>query len=195
MSEIVGKSKAEVQLLVAPETQYRPKEVIKPVVVKAQSLSLLPLPLIQDTPKEERYEIRFSVTKETYEKLNTVKGRMANSIQGELSMEAVISSLIERYLSPKERRSLEVASNGRYVPRSVKRRVYERDGGKCCYQSEDGTRCCQTKYLHIDHIIPFAKGGKTEVSNLRLLCPAHNQLLAEQEFGKEFINSKIRKAA
>ena len=155
----------------------------------------LTLPIIQDSPKEERYEIRFSVTKEVFEKLNVVKGRMANSIQGELSMEAIISGLIERYLSPKERKSLKLVSDGRYVPASVKRKVLERDSGQCCYQSRDGTRCCQTKYLHIDHITPFARGGKTELSNLRLLCPAHNQLLAEQEFGKEFINSKIKRAA
>jgi 5-methylcytosine-specific restriction endonuclease McrA len=39
--------------------------------------------------------------------------------------------------------------------------------------------------LQIDHIVPFAKGGKTEASNLRTLCRAHNLLMAELEFGRE----------
>jgi len=32
--------------------------------------------------------------------------------------------------------------------------------------------------------VPFALGGKTEISNLRLLCSAHNKLEAEKVFGK-----------
>ena len=110
-------------------------------------------------------------------------------------MEAVITKLVEWYLSPKERKVLKLVSNGRYIPRSVRRKLYERDRGQCCYCSPDGVRCSQNKYLQIDHIVPYAKGGKSELSNLRLLCPSHNQLLAEQAFGKDFIDRKIKRVA
>jgi 5-methylcytosine-specific restriction endonuclease McrA len=45
--------------------------------------------------------------------------------------------------------------------------VLERDGFKCCYcgaSANDGAT------LEIDHIIPVAKGGKTELNNLQTLC-------------------------
>ena len=38
--------------------------------------------------------------------------------------------------------------------------------------------------LQFDHIKPFALGGETTQSNLRLLCANHNRYLAEKEFGK-----------
>lgn len=49
--------------------------------------------------------------------------------------------------------------------------VLHRDGFKCqlCGASmKDGVK------LHVDHIIPIAKGGKTEMSNLRTLCERCN---------------------
>ena len=190
VSSIIGKSNSEVQALVAPPIEVKPKEVIKPVTIKALSL-----PLLQDVPKEERYEIRFSLSKEAFERLTSAKERMANSIKGELSMEAVIGKLVEQYLSPKERKVLNLVSNGRYIPRSGRRKLYERDQGQCCYCSPEGIRCSQTKYLQIDHIVPYAHGGKSELSNLRLLCSTHNQLLAERAFGKDFIDRKIKRVA
>ncbi|MEZ0391556.1 MAG: HNH endonuclease [Pseudobdellovibrionaceae bacterium] len=43
---------------------------------------------------------------------------------------------------------------------------------------------CQAQfYLQAEHIVPFAKGGTHELSNLELLCPAHNRLRAVQQFG------------
>ncbi len=72
----------------------------------------------------------------------------------------------------------------------MKQEVYSRDKGQCCYVGPDGVRCCEKKYLQFDHVLSYAKGGLSEVSNLQLLCPAHNRLKAEQEFGREFIESR-----
>ena len=41
--------------------------------------------------------------------------------------------------------------------------VYNRDGNRC-------VRCGSRYNLEIDHIVPIAKGGKTEYSNLQTLC-------------------------
>ena len=49
--------------------------------------------------------------------------------------------------------------------------VFQRDGGRCqiCGATQaDGVR------LHVDHIVPVSKGGKTELSNLRVLCERCN---------------------
>ena len=56
----------------------------------------------------------------------------------------------------------------RLMTPSLRYRVLKRDGFKCvrCGRSpeEDGVK------LEVDHIIPIAKGGKTEESNLQTLC-------------------------
>lgn len=69
--------------------------------------------------------------------------------------------------------------------------VFERDHGMCTYVSPDGTKCQEKKFLHYDHIMQFSLGGKSEASNLRLLCSSHNALCAEEVFGKAYITKKI----
>jgi HNH endonuclease len=34
--------------------------------------------------------------------------------------------------------------------------------------------CDGTSFLQVDHIVPVARGGRTEMRNLRVLCAAHN---------------------
>lgn len=56
----------------------------------------------------------------------------------------------------------------RRIPTIVKRRVWDRDGGKC-------VECGSTKDLHFDHILPYSKGGtSTNPENIQLLCQKHN---------------------
>ena len=54
---------------------------------------------------------------------------------------------------------------------SLRYDVMKRDGFRCVLcgaSAKDGAK------LHVDHIIPVAKGGKTEMSNLRTLCSTCN---------------------
>jgi len=83
----------------------------------------------------------------------------------------------------------------RYIPEAMKGEVYLRDGGQCTYVGKSGIRCCSRKYLEFDHIIPFPQGGRTEFSNLRLLCSAHNLLEAETKLGKTFMQQFYERVA
>lgn len=63
--------------------------------------------------------------------------------------------------------------------------VWQRDGGRCTYMNpQNGARCSTTELLQVDHIQPLALGGKNELTNLRLLCAAHNRHRAEKTFGR-----------
>lgn len=61
----------------------------------------------------------------------------------------------------------------RYVPLKLRLKVFQRDNFKCvfCGKSPVTHNGCD---LHIDHIIPFAKGGKTALENLQTLCKECN---------------------
>lgn len=86
-------------------------------------------------------------------------------------------------------------SSKRRRPRlAVKRAVFERDGGQCTYVDEAGRRCAQRHLLEFDHIEAHAVGRRETVSNLRLRCKSHNQLAAENLFGRNCVKSAVRRA-
>lgn len=70
----------------------------------------------------------------------------------------------------------EQVKNKRYISSAVRHAVVMRDRGLC-------QNCGSSHRIEIDHIVPFAKGGKNELSNLRLLCRACNQRAAIYQFG------------
>jgi 5-methylcytosine-specific restriction endonuclease McrA len=83
----------------------------------------------------------------------------------------------------------------RTIPAHVRRSVRERDGDQCTSTSENGQRCAARDALEFDHIQPVARGGKSTVENVRLLCRGHNQNEAEKSLGAEFMHKKRAEAA
>ena len=79
----------------------------------------------------------------------------------------------------------------RYVPQEVRRAVFERDGERCTYVDARGRRCSCRGLLELDHVIPFARGGKPTLENLRVRCRAHNRWYAEQQFGRAHVEEQI----
>ncbi len=84
------------------------------------------------------------------------------------------------------------SKRSRYIPQAAKDEVYMRDGGRCTHVGTNGKRCVKRDNLQIDHIVPYAKGGRNTIENLRLLCPGHNRLAAKKEFGTEHIDQYRR---
>jgi 5-methylcytosine-specific restriction endonuclease McrA len=54
------------------------------------------------------------------------------------------------------------------IPRDVRRRVWDRDGGAC-------VQCGERFELQFDHVIPVALGGAMTVENLQVLCGPCNR--------------------
>lgn len=80
------------------------------------------------------------------------------------------------------------SSNPGYIPADVKRKVWERDQGRCQFPLESGGICGSTRRLEFDHAVPRARGGPSTVENVRLRCRFHNQVEAESTFGREFMS-------
>jgi 5-methylcytosine-specific restriction endonuclease McrA len=55
----------------------------------------------------------------------------------------------------------------RHIPIDLRAAVLLRDNGRC-------VRCGAEERLHIDHIVPFSKGGPTTLANLQTLCQTCN---------------------
>lgn len=73
-------------------------------------------------------------------------------------------------------------------PRSIsvnKRRIVWKEAqAKCTYvDPKSGRQCGSRHQLEVDHRIPVAKGGSAAKQNLRLLCRAHNLLMAAKYLG------------
>ena len=65
----------------------------------------------------------------------------------------------------------------RHIPAAVRRHVWLRDGGRCCYRDPlSGRRCTSSHLLQIDHLLPVAEGGGPEPFNLNLLCATHHRM-------------------
>ena len=72
------------------------------------------------------------------------------------------------------------------IPTAVRRQVWVRDAGRCTYVApETGKRCDSQHALEIDHKVPVAKGGTSDLASLRLMCRMHNQWQAILHFGPE----------
>ena len=107
VEEIAGKSLREVQRVTALSDPRgaRPRERIRPVAVKAEELPLFKAERAREV--EERYEIRFSVSKDEYERFQAVRRKLSNTLGRELTVERVSTMLRRIGWTPlPERRSL-----------------------------------------------------------------------------------------
>jgi hypothetical protein len=80
----------------------------------------------------------------------------------------------------------------RYIPVALRRAVFQRAGGQCCYIDQaTGRRCGERRWLEVDHIKPFSCGGEHSPENLQVLCRSHNMMRARDVFGSEKIEKLL----
>jgi 5-methylcytosine-specific restriction endonuclease McrA len=85
--------------------------------------------------------------------------------------EDVIASRQKLYLGPRKRLSAEqIRMYSRSIPRSWREQLLRKARNKCCHCR----KAIDTVTAHIDHIVPFSKGGMTVISNLQPLCVSCN---------------------
>ena len=164
-------------------------------------LSARPAPPARVKPlAPERFGLQTTIDQETRELLehaqNLLGHRGPDGIADvlKLALGALVEKLEKRKFSAtsKPRPAEPVKANSRHIPAHVQRAVWARDGGQCTFTSADGHRCEARSDLEFDHVIPVARGGRATTDNIRLLCSAHNQYVAELTYGAQFMNGKRR---
>jgi 5-methylcytosine-specific restriction endonuclease McrA len=83
-------------------------------------------------------------------------------------------------------------ARSRYLPRELRRQVYLRDEGQCRFLGPGENRCSSREYLEFHHVVPFARGGSSEVENVELRCRAHNQFEAERDYGRTVMKERAQ---
>lgn len=144
---------------------------------------------------EARYKLQLVAGPELRDKLERARALMRHrNPSGDLALivDRALDALLEKLererlgTSARPRRNVRTPMKGR-VSRAARRDVFERDGEQCAFVSSDGARCTSRAFLEVDHIEARARGGSAETANLRVLCRAHNQLHAEETFGRQAV--------
>jgi 5-methylcytosine-specific restriction endonuclease McrA len=208
-----GKTKAEVQALLAkrsprPDVPATITTIPMQPAIPALEAARPPAPAAAAWPQLEplsaaRHKVQFTASEELRTKLERAQDLMRHAnADGDLAV--VVERAVDLLLEKLEKQRLGKTSRTRQsreqtdkppapqVRRATRRAVFERDGERCTFTDDQGHRCPATTWLELDHVIPRACGGASEVENLRVRCRAHNLLYAEQTFGKEHVERKIR---
>ena len=144
-----------------------------------------------------RYRVQFTASAGLHDKLERLRALMRASVpDGDLG--AIVEQAVTEKLQRLEARRFartqaprktlsqsETSPRTRQIPAAVKRAVYERDGGRCRYEDEQGRRCTARQGLEFHHRHPFGQGGDHSVANIALACGCHNRYLAEVDYGRE----------
>jgi 5-methylcytosine-specific restriction endonuclease McrA len=103
--------------------------------------------------------------------------RLASGSRDGAVPQAKRSPALERHLATLSCLDSLPGARSRYIPAAVRRAVWRRDQGCCCFVDRHSGQRCRSRYrLEIDHVVPFALGGANELINLRLHCRAHHRL-------------------
>ena len=163
------------------------QELLGPSVRKGDLATLFSksLDLLVADLKKRKHGVRTSeATGKTVSKVATSADGQHAPIEEAASHETPTEHRQEEHVSPPSKK------RSRYIPRAVRRAVFERDGGQCAYVDARGRRCCERGGLQYHHRIPFGRGGDSTAANLELRCSGHNILAAEQEYGTALIEKR-----
>lgn len=162
-----------------------------PALPRPASLPPPPRPAVVVPLAPEVYRIQFTMSREMHERLREAQDLLRHVIpNGDPAtvFDRALTLLLEDLRKARHaatcrpRDSRRATKISRHVPASVKREVWQRDGGQCAFVGTRG-RCTERGFLEYHHRVPHAAGGPTTAGNLELRCRAHNQHEANLFFG------------
>ena len=151
----------------------------------------LPRPIVRPIAAE-RYEIRFTASAATREKLRRAQDLLGHAVpSGDLAevfdraLTLLVADLERKKFAATKRpgKSRGQSEASRNIPAKVERAVSSRDQERCAFLAPGGRRCGERRFLEFHHVVPFAVGGKPTVDNIQLRCRAHNRYEATLFYG------------
>lgn len=155
-----------------------------PVTASAATATIVPL-------SPTRFKLQVTIVADTHEKLRLAQDLLRHTVpDGDLSevLDRALTVLVRQLerqrfaATATPRPSRRSSATSRYIPASVRRAVWQRDGGQCAFVGRQG-RCRERAWLEFHHTTPYAAGGGATVENISLRCRAHNAFEAELFFG------------
>ena len=206
IEQACNKSKRDVEKLVAQflpperwrEEQVRPVLVERAVVPEMSEPETIALASVMNDPTSDSievastprtltttelcHELTFLADEKLVELIERARVYTGNVTLAKLMELGLVALLREK--EPKSQTQRTFDPELRRIPKGLRHDVLTRAESQCEFVSEVGVRCTERCGLQVDHIVPFALGGRTEISNLRALCGTHNRFEAEKIFGK-----------
>jgi hypothetical protein len=171
------------------EPASRSGRLAGPPTVPLAPLPLSPLPVVRPIAPE-RYEVRFTMTAETRQKLRDAQDLLAHAMPGgdiaqvfDRALTLLVADLRRKKFAETSRPRPAPAKRSPDVRAAVKRAVVARDGARCAFVSREGRRCGERRWLEFHHVLPRAAGGLATIENIQLRCRPHNGYEVDRFFG------------
>lgn len=144
--------------------------------------------------KDDSIRLEITLTSEEFETLQKAKSLLSHTCP-EGSWAQVITVLAKKFSQNKLGKisakvssatqsfaAKEVSTKYRpFLPINTQRELLKKAQYKCEYRDHQTHNACNSTYqLQIDHIKPLSLGGGQEITNLRILCRTHNNLMAKR---------------
>lgn len=145
--------------------------------------------------KDHSVRLEITFTEEQMKTLQDVRDLLSHSLP-EASWAEVITFLAQKQIDKvKGKKIVQVENEGtsratrgffskqlrKYITLATRRAVFQRANNCCEYEDFTSGKRCENRYqLQVDHRIPLARGGGSDLGNLRALCRTHNLLAARQ---------------
>ncbi|TFG39551.1 MAG: HNH endonuclease, partial [Chromatiales bacterium] len=101
----------------------------------------------------------------------------AGNIAAETARRVSCDAGVVHWLDQANGEPLSIGRKSRSIPPAIRRALQRRDRG-CRFPG-----CTNNRFVDAHHIVHWADGGETSVSNLTLLCRAHHRLVHERGYG------------
>lgn len=119
----------------------------------------------------ELHQVKVNISEETLSIVNDLKAMLGIGVINDQFMNKVCKEALDVLKKRKFKLAVKPrsgVSNGRYISNDLKREVAKRTNGTC-------SKCGCKFMLNYDHMMPYSLGGRSDSSNLRLLCFHCNQ--------------------
>ena len=164
----------EIKKEILARIEHATKKECEGELMKFRTQEPVPKERIQQVTSE-LHSLKINICNETLDLFEEAKAVVAhNRISQDQLLNKLLKTSLPIWKSKKFKTNAKFTtlaaspSISRYIPATIKKQVYERDGGRC-------VKCRSTYKLEYDHIIPFSEAGKHTLGNLRLLCFSCNQ--------------------